>query len=238
MVAGVFRLGDRRAASLMTPRPEITWLDVEDPPDENRRKILEYDHSYLPVGRGSLDDLLGVVRAKTLLRRSLAGEPFDLQAALEPPLYVPELMPALQVMEVFRKGPMQMALVIDEYGGVQGVVTIHDILETIAGDFPSSDEAEEPEVIQRADGSWLLDGMLPVDEFNELFRPARLPGQEKGEFQTLGGFVMKTLGRIPTSGDRFEVQGLRFEVVDMDGFRVDKVLVVPAPAPGRETGSG
>jgi putative hemolysin len=227
MVQSVFRLADRRVGSLMTPRPEIAWLDLEDPPDEIRRRIISSPHSRLPVAEGSLDQVIGIVQAKDLLARSLMGQPLDLRAALVPPLFVPESMLAFNALELFRESGVHIALVIDEFGGVQGLVTLYDILEAIVGDIPAVGEAKEPEVVQREDGSWLLDGGLPVDEFKAIFGITRLPDEERGYYNTLGGFVMTRLGKVPSASDHFEWAGLRFEVVDMDGFRVDKVLVLP-----------
>lgn len=228
MVAGVFRLADRYVGSLMTPRTEIVWLDLEDPPEETRRTIIESVHSRLPVAEGDLDHIQGIVQAKGLLSQCLAGKPVDLRATLTPPQFVPESTPALKVLEMFRSSRVHIAMVIDEFGGLMGLVTIIDILEAIVGDIPVTGETGEPEAVQRKDGSWLLDGMLPVDEFKDIFRISSLPDEGKGHYQTLGGFVMTYLGRIPSAGDQFEWGGLRFEILDMDGFRVDKVLVVPS----------
>jgi putative hemolysin len=150
------------------------------------------------------------------------------------PLFVPESMPALKVLEMLRKSPVHMALVIDEFGGFQGLVTLFDILESIVGEIPDSGEPSNLEVIQREDGTWLVDGMLPIDEFKEIFRLGDLPDESRGYFQTVGGFIMSYLGHIPSASDHFEWSGLRIEVVDMDGMRVDKVLVAPeADAPGK-----
>lgn len=227
MVESVLLLDERRAASLMTPRPEIAWLDIDDPPEEIRRKLITSPYSRFPVCQGSLDNVLGEVEARDLLARSLCGEPFDLRAMLQKPLYVPETMPALKVLEAFKKSGTQMALVIDEYGSIQGLVTLKDILEAIVGDIPSAEELAEPQAVRREDGSWLLDGMLPIEEFKELLRIEELPGEEQGLYQTIAGFVITQLGRIPMAADHFEWGGLRFEVMDMDGNRVDKVLVTP-----------
>jgi putative hemolysin len=235
MVAGVFRLGDRRVGTLITPRTEIVWLDLEDPPEVNQRKIIESVHSIFPVAEGSLDNVLGVVLAKDLLVSSLEGRPVILKDLLREPLYVPENMAALKALELLRAARLPMALVIDEYGGLQGMVTLNDILQAIVGEVSAPGEGEEPGIIQREDGSWLLDGMLPVDEFAELFDLDELPEIETAQYQTLGGFVMSHLGRIPTPGDHFEWADLRIEVMDMDGFRVDKVLVVPEN-PNQEEG--
>lgn len=238
MVEGVFRLGDLRVDALVTPRTGIVWLDVNDPPDETRRKIVENGHSRYPVAQDDLDNLLGVVQSHDLLARTLAGQPLDLRAALRPPVFVPEGTPALQVLEVFREAGMHLALVIDEYGGVQGLVTLDDVLEAVVGEIPEAGERPEPAALQREDGSWLCDGMLPIAEFKEIFLIAALPKEDRGYYRTLGGFVMTHTGRIPGVGDRFEWNGLSFEVVDMDGLRVDKVLVVPAPHPPSPEGGG
>jgi putative hemolysin len=234
MVERVFRLGDRHVGVLMTPRTEIVWLDVEDSSEEIQHRITSTVHSRFLVAQGALDQVLGIVHAKDLLARSLEGQPFDLKACLRQPLFVPESMRALKVLELFKQSGTHLALVVDEYGGIEGLVTLNDILEAIVGDLPSIDEPAEPPVVQREDGSWLLDGMLPVDEIKELFQLAQLPGEEAGTYQTLGGMVMSHLGRIPSAADHFEWAGLRFEVMDMDGHRVDKVLVAPVETPPSE----
>lgn len=229
MVEEVLGLRDRRVGALMTPRTEIVWIDLDDPPDENRRKMAESGRSRFPVCQGGLDNVLGVVFAKDLLAHSLAGEPLDLKSSVRDPLFVPESVRALKVLELFKQSGTDIAMVTDEYGGIQGLITLKDVLEAIVGEIPSVDEPPEPQVVRRADGSWLLDGMLPVDEFKEVLPIARSVREEEGTYHTLGGFVMAHLGRIPSTGDRFEWGGLQFEVVDMDGHRVDKVLVMPAP---------
>lgn len=224
MVEGVFRLGDRRVAGLMRPWTEIVWLDVNTSPEEIRRAITESGFSRFPVCDGSLDHVLGIVQAKDLLIRCLEDQPLDLRTSLQEPLFVPESMPASKLLELFKtSAPTHMALVIDEYGSLAGLVTMNDILEEIVGDI----EPDEPEAVQRQDGSWLLDGMLPVDDFKELFGISKLPGE--GDYQTLGGFVMMQMGRVPAAGEWFEWDRYRIEVVDMDGNRVDKVLVRVMP---------
>ena len=226
MVASIFRLGDRRVEALMTPRTEIAWIDINDPPDIVRETIEESDHSRFPVCDDSLDNVLGIVLVKDLLSVRMAGEPLDLGAVMRRPLYVPESMPALKVLELFKQTGMHMALLIDEYGGIDGLVTVVDILEAIVGDIPTPEELVAPPVVQRDDGSWLIDGLLPIDEFKELFNIRNLPDEDN--YQTLGGFIVLHIGRIPTPSDHFEWNRLRFEVVDMDGNRVDKVLVALA----------
>ena len=227
MLERVFRLGDRPVNALMTPRPDIVWLDLEDSAEENRQKMMESAHSRFPVCQGGLDNVLGVLHVTDLLGRSLSGQALDLTVSLRQPVFVPESTSGLKVLELFKKTGIHMALVVDEYGVVQGVVTLNDILVEIVGDVSSADELENPQAVQREDGSWLLDGMLPVDEFFELFDIDELPGEHRGSYQTLGGFVMTHLGRIPAAAEHFEWEGMRFEVMDMDGNRVDKVLVMP-----------
>ncbi|PSB29024.1 hemolysin family protein [Chlorogloea sp. CCALA 695] len=228
MVERVFRLGDRPVSALMTPRPDIVWLDLEDSPEENRKKMMDSANSRFPVCQGGLDNVLGIMPVTDLLARSLSGEALDLTVSLRQPVFVPESTRGLKVLELFKQTGIHMALVVDEYGVIQGLVTLNDILVEIVGDVPSADELDDPQAVQREDGSWLLDGMLPVDEFFKIFAVNDFQGEHRGSYQTLGGFVITHLGRIPNAADHFEWDGMRFEVMDMDGNRVDKVLVVPA----------
>jgi putative hemolysin len=223
MVEGVFSLSDQRVYSLMTPRPDIIWLDIEDSLDDMRKKISESVVSRFPVRQGSLDAIMGIVKARDLLMRSLNDEPIVLKDLLKPAFFVPETMFASKALEIFKEKGADMLLVIDEFGALQGLLTINDILEEIVGAM----EIEEPQATQRQDGSWLLDGMLEVDEFKEIFNLPGLPHED--EYETLSGFVMMSLGRMPQPADRFEWHGLKFEVMDMDGRRVDKVLVTTLP---------
>ncbi|ARV62048.1 hypothetical protein BZZ01_28530 [Nostocales cyanobacterium HT-58-2] len=229
MVERVFRFGDRPVNSFMTPRPDIVWLDLEDSTEENRRKIIDGGYSRYPVCQGGLDNVLGIVPVTDLLARSFCGEKLDLTVGLRQPVYVPESTRGLKVLELFKQTVTHMALVVDEYGVIQGLVTLNDVMIEIVGDVPSIDDQEDPQIVQREDGSWLLDGMLSVDEFFELFDVEEWSHEDRGSYQTLGGFVMAHLGRIPSAADHFEWQGMRLEVMDMDGNRVDKVLVVPKP---------
>ncbi len=227
MVERVFRLGDRRVSALMTPRPDMVWLDLEDSSEVNRQKMLDSGHSKFPVCRGGLDNVLGIVQVTDLLFRCLASLPLDLTVSLQQPLFVPESTRGLKVLELFKQTGTHIALVVDEYGVIQGLVTLKDMLEEIVGDLPSIEQQEDPLAVQREDGSWLLDGMLSVEEFLELFGIGDLSEEQRGTYHTLGGFVIMNLGRIPSATDRFEWNRLRFEVMDMDGNRVDKVLVTP-----------
>jgi putative hemolysin len=229
IVERVFDLNDRTVSALMTPRPEIVWLDLDDSTEVNRKKLIDSDHSRVLVCQSELDNVLGVLEVTDLLSRSLAGEPLDLTLSLHRPLYVPESTRGLKVLEMFKQSGTHIVLVVDEYGVIQGLVTLNDILIELVGDIPSVYQPEEPQAVQREDGSWLLDGMLSVDDFFKLFNMEELPGQQKGNYHTMGGFVMTHLGRIPIASDHFELGGFRFEVMDMDGNRVDKVLVMQLP---------
>ncbi|MEH2174626.1 hemolysin family protein [Nostoc sp.] len=227
MVERVFRLGDRPVSYLMTPRPDIVWLDLDDTAEENRQKMVDSAYSRYPVCQGGLDNVLGVMPVTDLLARSFRGESLDLTIGLRQPVFVPESTRGLKVLELFKQTITHMALVVDEYGVIQGLVTLNDIMSEIVGDVPSTDGQDQPQAVQREDGSWLLDGMLPVEEFLELFGMEEWESEERGSYQTLGGFVITHLGRIPAAADHFEWQSMRIEVMDMDGNRVDKVLVVP-----------
>lgn len=223
MVEGVFSLGEQRVYSLMTPRTEIVWLDIEDTLEEIRKKIEENEVSRFPVRQDTLDVILGIVKSRDLLLASLSGEEIRLKDLLKPAFYIPETMSAGKALEIFKEKGTEMLLVIDEFGGLQGLLTVHDVIEEIVGQI----ELEAPQATQRQDGSWLLDGMLEVDEFKEIFNLPVLPHED--EYETLSGFVMLSLGRVPQPADQFEWHDLRFEVIDMDGRRVDKVLVTTLP---------
>jgi putative hemolysin len=224
IVDQVFRLADRKVSALMVPRTEIVWLDVDASMEELRQEIVMSGYSRYPVADGELDKILGVVLAKDLLARSLAGEEIDLRALIQPALFVPEGTPALRVVERFKQSRSHLAIVIDEYGGVEGLLTSGTILASLVGDIPSVDAGEDSHAVQREDGSWLIDGMFPIEEFQDLFEIEALPEENEGYYQTVGGFVMASLGQVPHPGDHFDWAGVRLEVVDMDGRRVDKVL--------------
>lgn len=222
MVQGIFSLNDRRIFSLMTPRSEIAWLDVNDTPEEIRQKIEESPYSRFPVCEDSLDSIIGIIEARDLLLESLHGQGLQLKRNLQQPVYIPETALASRVLELFKSEDAELLLVIDEFGSVQGLVTVFDIIEEIVGDIDTP-----PQATQRQDGSWLLDGMLEVEDFKEIFNLRHLPDED--EYETLSGFVMLNLGRVPQAADKFEWNGLTFEVMDMDGKRVDKVLVTSKP---------
>lgn len=225
MVERVFRLGDRPVGVLMTPRRKIVWLDVNDSPKKIQHKILEHSFSYFPVCQGRLANIIGVARARDLLVRSLKGQPLNLKECAEHPLFVFEGMPVVRTMEIMKESSRNTAVVVDEYGGIEGLVTVDDIMKSVFGQIPSERDSREGRIIQRHEGSWLVDGMIPLDELKDFLDIKSLPGEKAGHFQTLGGFMMSSLKRIPTTGDHFECCGVSFEVVDMDGHRVDKVLI-------------
>jgi putative hemolysin len=223
MVEQVFLLGDATVKTIMTPRPEIVWLNLDDPAEELSRVVAAGGHSRYPVGRGDLDHVLGLVFIKNLLAACLDGKPLDIEAALQPALFLPESATALEAVARLKEKHTDAALVIDEYGGLEGLITVDDILRAIVGDIPTPGQAVEPGAVRREDGSWLLDGTLPVAQVRKLLDIVSLPHQDSA-YPTLGGLVMLYLQRVPSPGDRFECCGWRFEVVDMDGRRVDKVL--------------
>jgi putative hemolysin len=194
LVASIFRLADRKVSALMTPRLDIVALDLDDAPDVTRGRIVHSHYSRFPVCRGSLDNIIGVVKAKDLLARSVAGEPLDIEAVLERSLFVPETKTALQVLETFKGAHTHIAFIVDEYGGISGLVTTNDVLEAIAGEMLSTGAQAETYVMQREDGSWLMDGALPIDDFKEILTVRALPGEREGAYQTLAGFVMLRLG--------------------------------------------
>jgi putative hemolysin len=234
MLEGVLHLGDRNAGMLMTPRTRIVYLDVDDDRVEVLRKLSASHRSRFPVIQHDPENVIGVVRAKDLLVQALSGQPIDLQASLQPTLFVPETMPAPQVLETLKRHGAHIAMVTDEYGSVQGLVTHNDILEAIVGDIPSRGEAPAPGALQRDDGTWLVDGLLAIEVLRDTLELPLLPGEEDGAYQTLGGFVIHQLHSIPVPGQHFDWGRWRFEVMDMDGRRVDKVLVTERRPPATE----
>ncbi|MEO8608147.1 MAG: hemolysin family protein [Chloroflexota bacterium] len=219
MVSGVLGLSNQRVSALMTPRTEITWIDLDDAPEISLHKIVASPHSRFPVGKGSLDNIQGIIRAKELLDRSLNGQPVDLSACVKETLFVPETATAAHALELLKQSGRHIALVFGEYGGVEGLITLNNLVEEIIGDIGT------PTAVQRADGSWLLDGLLTIEAVKEVIVVKVLPGEGDGHYQTLGGFIMAHLGHVPNAADYFDWNGWRFEVMDMDGRRVDKVLV-------------
>ena len=230
MVSNVMRLDALKVGAIMTPRMDMYYLDVANPIEENRRRLIESPHSVIPVCRNGLDNVLGVVEAKDLLRRALSGDELKLTAAIRPANYIPKSLSPVQLLEEFKRSKIALALVVDEYGEVAGLATLKDVMEAIVGDIPSEEaDDDEPEAIQREDGTWLLDGTLTIEKFKQLFDVETLPDEATGNFHTIGGFVMLQLGHVPRATDHFEWDKLYFEVVDMDKNRVDKILVSSTP---------
>jgi len=224
MVEGVFRLGDRRVADLLKPRMKVVWLDLKDDWGVNASRIAQSVYSRFPVADGSLDRLVGVVHVKDLFAALQGSQPVDLKGAAQKPLLVPESKSALQVLETFQETGEQMAVAIDEQGVVQGIITLTDLMEAVIGDLRAPDHEALPQAVKREDGSWLVDGQMAVRDLLEALELRELPG-EKSNFATLGGLVLAYLNRVPAPGDQFTVDDWRFEVVDMDRNRVDKVLM-------------
>jgi putative hemolysin len=234
MVRNVFRLDDRQIGSMMIPRAEIAWLDATATLAEVMAKIAEHGHTRYPVCRGSLDDVIGVIGANHLLAPLSQGQRPDLAQLLQPPVFVPETLSGMELLEHFKRSNADLVFVVDEYGAVQGVITERDVLEAITGEFttPADDDAW---AVRRADGSWLLDGLIPVPELKDRLELKDLPEEDRGRYNTLAGMVMLLLGRLPRTADVVHWEDWRFEVVDLDGKRVDKVLVSRTATPG-ETG--
>lgn len=227
MVEQVFRLRERRVNDLMTPRPDVVYLDLENSVEKNRQIIIENRHSRYPVMQGDEDNVVGFVLARDLLAQALSNESLDLQSLMRPVLIVPEGLPVLEVLKRFKDDQAQLAIIIDEYGELQGLMTFNDLLEEIVGDVPEIGDPPDPQAVKREDGSWLIDGMFAVDDLKEQFDIKMLPEEEGNYYQTIGGLIMTYLGRVPQAGDYFEWEQYRFEVVDMDWRRVDKVLLTP-----------
>ncbi len=236
LVHNVLLLDERSIVAEMTPRLDVVFIDLNEPLEGNLRKIVDSGHSRFPVCRGGPEHIVGVILAKDILARQVAGEPVDLAACMLEPLYVPETLTCIRMLETFKTSNLHIALVVDEYGDFQGLVTLNDILEAIVGDLSASGEGDGQMIVERTTGSWLIDGMLDTIDLKELLGVSDLPGEDDNVYHTLGGMMMIQIGRIPQPADAFEWGGYRFEVVDMDGPRVDKVLVSriteDAAAPG------
>jgi putative hemolysin len=229
MVRNVFRLDDRQVGSMMIPRGEIVWLDAAATREDVLRLIGQAEHSRYPVCRGGLDDVQGVVTAQRLLQQVMRGDALSLADGLEPPVFVPETLSGMELLEHFKASSAQLVFVVDEYGEVQGMITVLDVLEAITGEF-TTPTAEDAWAVKREDGSWLFDGLIPVPELKDRLDLKELPEEDRGRYNTLAGMIMLLLGRLPHTADSVEWEGWRFEVVDLDGKRVDKVLASTLPA--------
>ena len=225
MVSGIFRLGDRRVEALMTPRPVMSWIDINAPMDEIWEQILHMPHSRIPVANGDLDEVLGYIQTRDILGKQPDDPEFNLHDYIKEPIYLPENMAALKALDNIQTSGVHLAIVVDEFGGITGMVTDYDILEAIVGEIPEDQQDVDYLAVQREDGSWLFDGLIVIDQLKEILDISEMPGEERAAYQTLSGFVMSQLGRIPKTGAKFKYQNFTFEVVDMDGRRVDRVLV-------------
>lgn len=229
IVESALRLDDVRVSALITPRMDITWLDIDEPPNSILAAIAGSPHSTFPVAHENLDNVAGIVRGRDVLIRKAEGQPFELITLMKPAVFVPESQSALEMLETFKHSSQHMAMVIDEFGGLMGLVTLTDIIEALVGEIHSPGLPEEPEVVKLEGGAWLLDGGLPIHEFMEILDMREPPEEAERGYDTLGGFVMDMLGRIPVRGDSFEHAHFRFEVMGMEGKRVGKVQVTPLP---------
>jgi putative hemolysin len=223
MVRNVFRLDERQIGSMMIPRSDITWLDVAAPQEEVIEVVTRNEHSRYPVCRGGLDEVVGVVSAQQLLTQLAQGGKLALGEGLQAPVFVPETLTGMELLDHFRGSPVQMVFVVDEYGEVQGVITLRDVLEAITGEFVTEKQGDSW-AVRREDGSWLIDGLIPVPELKDRLELKELPDEDRGRYNTLAGMIMLLLGRLPVTADTVEWRGWKFEVVDLDGKRVDKVL--------------
>ncbi|HEX7082320.1 MAG TPA: hemolysin family protein [Gammaproteobacteria bacterium] len=235
MIDGVLRLADRRVRAIMTPRQEVVWLDENATPEEIAEQLATRRTSRLPVCRGTIDNPVGVVQMKDLAPALLKGETIRLSDYMVAPLVVPEGVHVLRLLDLFRTEGVHMAIVVDEYGATEGVVTLADILEAITGELPELGEEPEVGLVRRSDGSWLVDGAFPIDEFEDRVRVRGL--REGGDFDTVAGFALHRLERLPSVGDTFTAAGGRFEILDMDGHRIDKLLYTPGADAAAESQS-
>ena len=234
MVRNVFRLDDRQIGSLMIPRADIVYLDIEQPLEANLDRVAESEHSRFPVCRGGLHDIEGIIATKQLFNQLHRNRQPDLTAQLQPCVYVPESLTGMELLEQFRASATHMVFVIDEYGEIQGLVTLQDVLESVTGEFQPRN-AEDAWAVQREDGSWLLDGLIPLPELKDRLDLRAAPEEDRGRYHTLSGMMMWLLGRLPHTGDKAQWERWQFEVVDLDGKRVDKVLACLLPEPSGDS---
>ncbi len=221
----IFRLGDKKVSMIMTPKHEVVWIDIKNTDKEIRTLVTKNPFSYYPVCDDSLDKVVGLLLTEEALTHFLTDKEIDLKKLLHKPIFIPESMEAIKVLELFKVTGIHMAIVIDEYGGMMGILSLTDVLEEIVGDIPSLDEVKDKDILERKDGTFLVDGLVSVSEFKEFFNVKKIPEDKTGSFQTVGGFVMDMMDKIPVPGDNFEWERFYFEVMDMDKNRVDKVLI-------------
>ena len=233
LVANVLRLDEQSINEIMTPRKDVYYIDLENSHEVIHQRIISSPHTRILVCEGGLDNIVGVLRTNDLVRAVLAGEAADVRKVLRTPVFIPESITSTALFEQFRQTRAQMACIVDEYGDLTGIVTVTDVLEAIVGDLPEDGEEVSPEMVQRSDGSWLVDGSMTIQRFKDAFGLSRLDDEAEDEYYTMGGFAMHRLGKVPMAADTFACAGFSFEVVDMDRSRVDKLLVVKLPEDGR-----
>ena len=240
IIKRVFKLDDEKVESIMTPRNEIIWIDLEDDKEINKVKIIESKRSIFPIASGELDDFIGVVQAKDILSLMFSEDNFDINKIVKEPLVVSEHLQTLELLKEFKENKeyVHMSLVVDEFGSVEGLITLNDLLEGIVGDIPGIDEEDEPQAIRRADGTWLIDGRYQIERFKELFEfNEPMPDQEEDNYTTLAGFILSLSGKIPDEEDIYTWDRFTFEIIDIDGHQIDKVLVTDlGPQPEVEEG--
>jgi len=229
MVDNIFHLSDQNAYALMTPRTQLVWLDLSDSLEQNLKIIKENPDTVFPVARENLDEFVGMLYAKDLLEMALDHAEINLEKCIHTPVFIPKSMHSFKVLEQFRESGIHEAVVLDEFGGVVGMITMRDIINEVVGDAPLVDEEQQPVIVKRDDRTWLIDGLLDIDDFKEHFHINEMPGEERDHYQTLGGFITSYLNYIPTIAESFVWNGLRFEIIVMDRARVDKILVTRLP---------
>lgn len=237
IVESVFRLSDQTVDALMTPRTELDWIDLEEPVEESLKEIADSTYHYFPLVRGNPDNVLGVISSKALLDAYIRRDEIDLEKIAEPPLFVPESKPALSLLDDLKASESNFAVVLDEYGGFSGMITPYDLLNELVGDVTNIGEEpdEVDDVLVRGDGAWSFDGMIDIEKFKETIDVKELPDEDRIGYQTLAGFILSQTGSIPSAGYCFDWNGFHFEIVDMDGLRIDRVFVNRIEVPEEET---
>lgn len=228
IIKRVFKLDEQKVDMIMTPRSEIIWIDLDDSPEENKQKIIESKRSIFPIAKGELDDFMGVVQSKDILAVLFENKEMNLEGIVKNPIVVPENLESLELLKQYKENKeyVHMALIVDEFGSVSGLITLNDLLEGIVGDIPGIDETDDPIATQRADGTWLIDGRYQIDRFKELFGYSEeFPDEKEDNYTTIAGFILSYCGKIPEEGEDFIWDRFSFEIVDMDGNKIDKLLV-------------
>lgn len=228
IIKRVFKLDEQKVDMIMTPRSEIIWIDLDDSPEENKKKIIESKRSIFPIAKGELDDFMGVVQSKDILAVLFENKEMNLEKIVKNPIVVPENLESLELLKQYKENKeyVHMALIVDEFGSVSGLITLNDLLEGIVGDIPGIDETDDPIATQRADGTWLIDGRYQIDRFKELFDYSEeFPDEKEDNFTTIAGFILSFCGKIPEEGEEFIWDRFSFEIVDMDGNKIDKLLI-------------